>query len=767
MENLEVFFKDISPSQTFHITNSGDYTDIVSIILSLDSYFFNIFWKTDTIKQISKQYLKDELNYKLIEQMQYGILLDLTKHDADIKTIDKVIENIKNLVSLNLAHNEHCNYIIRFLQEIKTKKFQNKTLSKPKQNLEFKNFFEESIHIMQKEMDIIEKTFKNDIDLPRQFQEIILDSKTQKLKIAISGILSAGKSTLINALLGEEILGSSTIPETASLTVLKYNSYKKAEITFWNTKEFNELKKTINSENASIIESDYITQQEKEYIQEESKTIEIPLEKLKLYTSANTEEKLCNLVKQTTLYTPLEILKNNVEIVDTPGLDDPIIQREEITKQYIQECDLLLYAMNASQSATQLDIDFILHALQNTNISRILIILTHADLLEDNDLQAAFSYTKNSIEKQLLENMVHTKASLMLNRLDFIYLSSYPALVCKTDEKLALELGYSLEKSNFIALENYLDRTLIGDNSTRAKDTIFLATQKLEKILINLKNNLELESSLIFQSQQKIEETIAKIKVDQDIASKYLLELKSKLKSNQEMFKEHINISQDTLDQKLKNAKNILSRRIADDIIYDIDKNQKIQLDRLDKIISVGLWDFLVEILRETNNGINKKIEQIKSSLEDLDIKTINNISFDKSLITKCKAQIINKLTKELPRFNKNNKETIQNEISNLFNEGFIDFKHTIAIQSKTIEEKIINNFDQKLEELIEQKNKEQKEKEEILKKALTNSTNSEEAKEENIKNITQLIEILNHSIGVCLELKSQSTYNTTEVDNA
>ena len=57
--------------------------------------------------------------------------------------------------------------------------------------------------------------------------------------------------------------------------------------------------------------------------------------------------------------TPLKFVQNGVEIVDTPGLDDPVIQREEITKSYLLECDLMIHLMNVNQSATQKDIEFI------------------------------------------------------------------------------------------------------------------------------------------------------------------------------------------------------------------------------------------------------------------------------------------------------------------------------------------------------------------------------------------------------------------------
>ena len=45
----------------------------------------------------------------------------------------------------------------------------------------------------------------------------------QKFSIGITGVMNAGKSTMLNALMGKEILGSVVVPETANLTIVKHN----------------------------------------------------------------------------------------------------------------------------------------------------------------------------------------------------------------------------------------------------------------------------------------------------------------------------------------------------------------------------------------------------------------------------------------------------------------------------------------------------------------------------------------------------------------
>ena len=46
--------------------------------------------------------------------------------------------------------------------------------------------------------------------------------------------MNAGKSTMLNALMGREILGSAVVPETANLTIVKHNVTENAKVYYWN-----------------------------------------------------------------------------------------------------------------------------------------------------------------------------------------------------------------------------------------------------------------------------------------------------------------------------------------------------------------------------------------------------------------------------------------------------------------------------------------------------------------------------------------------------
>ncbi|MBF7046614.1 dynamin family protein, partial [Campylobacter volucris] len=235
----------------------------------------------------------------------------------------------------------------------------------------------------------------------KTLQESLLKFAQVDFSIAVTGVVNAGKSSMLNALLKKNFLGVSNVPETANLTILKYGQNQKAKIYFWNQQEWqNILKSSTNNEDMlnllKELKHDFNLD---EYIKEENKIIEVDFDLLKEYTSA--KNKISALIKQIEIYSLLDFLKDNVYIVDTPGLDDIIIQRELLTKEYIQKADFLIHLMNASQSLSQKDCNFIIECLLTSRVSKLLIVLTKADLLSEKDLQEVIAYTKNKLKESL------------------------------------------------------------------------------------------------------------------------------------------------------------------------------------------------------------------------------------------------------------------------------------------------------------------------------------------------------------------------------
>jgi GTP-binding protein EngB required for normal cell division len=244
----------------------------------------------------------------------------------------------------------------------------------------------------------LDETFPQNLDAIADYLE------SRSFSIGITGVMNAGKSSLLNTLMGQEILGSSVVPETANLSVIKYAKEPYAKVFYWSKSQW---QKIVESAEEMEAMQEFVDQTQEqfgseldEYIKETPYAEHVAIENLAHYTSANQEKKRCNLIKEVELGVDLEFLSEGIQIVDTPGLDDVVVQREEITLEYLSQCDVMIHLMNVAQSATQKDIAFIIDALLYQKVSHLVIVLTRIDMVSESALEEVKAYTKRSIHEQ-------------------------------------------------------------------------------------------------------------------------------------------------------------------------------------------------------------------------------------------------------------------------------------------------------------------------------------------------------------------------------
>ena len=81
-------------------------------------------------------------------------------------------------------------------------------------------------------------------------------AKDPVFHIAFVGTIKAGKSTLINALLGRNLASTSVTPETAVLTKFRSSAQDYVKVTFYSSYEWAQLWNSI-SNNADVFKQEY------------------------------------------------------------------------------------------------------------------------------------------------------------------------------------------------------------------------------------------------------------------------------------------------------------------------------------------------------------------------------------------------------------------------------------------------------------------------------------------------------------------------------
>lgn len=159
-----------------------------------------------------------------------------------------------------------------------------------------------------------------------EVEETLQKLKSEKFRVAIVGEFSKGKSTLINALLGEEIQPVRAIACSGTITVLRYGQQKRVVCRYKNGREEEipfeqyQVKAAISEEAAIEYRSDELERSELEEI-----IFEHP---------------------------DLELCRNGVEIVDSPGLNEHPA-RTAITSKLLKNTDAVIFLSSALQVLTE------------------------------------------------------------------------------------------------------------------------------------------------------------------------------------------------------------------------------------------------------------------------------------------------------------------------------------------------------------------------------------------------------------------------------
>jgi len=573
-----------------------------------------------------------------------------------------------------------------------------------------------------------------------ELQSLLSYLDRQKFSIGITGVMNAGKSTLLNALMGKEILGSSVVPETANLTLLKYSKSSYAKVFYWSYQEWEKIicsGKELEGIGAFVKQTQEAFDGDlSKYIQDDRRVDTIDVKDLSLYTSANKSKYRCNLIKQVELGVDLEFLSEGIEIVDTPGLDDVIIQREEITKEYLSHCDVMIHLMNVSQSATQKDIEFIIDTLRYQNISKLLIVLTRADTVKENELKEVIEYTKKSIESQLKNIKAEAQLDSMLASLEFIAVSSKMVLLHKTGQgEAALSQGYTLEKSGITRLEAYLFKTLYGDQSEKS-DLILNSTRKrLYKIIEAELKILAFKLHLLSQSKAELEIKDQKVQERKVNDNALIVSLKEELSGYVDEIRSYGHSLNTFLDTQMLRVEQRLQSRLMDDLAYAFEKKEKKEFFlRIDAMVDGAIKDGLIDILRDYRYKYIQKSEEvgvkISRKYEEYTLETegnndtfsalhLINEHFKGNLLHSSSALLTSKVEQILKNSNADRLSLTEEKLSSTLDKAFESIQKSLQEKVQKISEDLVIEFSSIIHQPLLKLEKNMRDEEELLEVSL------------------------------------------------
>lgn len=736
----------------------NDIYSIYSLILSTTRKNFEKYIPLTSFKTYcQKLNVKTPNNIEELNHLQHNIVENIvgTKSKEHILILQ---DSFKYLKEKEMINSEELQKLLSLFDPKELDIIENTILfdtsSNEKEEEEKKSSFKELKSILESIVDEVKEL----VTTNEKFKDELTDTKhylnNQKFSIGITGVMNAGKSTMLNALMGKEILGSAVVPETANLTIVKHNPSETAKVYYWNKAEWQRIENA-----AKELESmrDYVNETHRifgnelsSYIKEESRFDEVDVKDLSLYTSAEASGKKCNLVKYVELGSDLDFLKDGIEIVDTPGLDDPVIQREEITKEYLSQCDMMLHLMNVSQSATLKDVEFIIDALLYQNISKLLIVITRADTVSKEQLQEVIDYTKSSIERQLRAQNKDSQLDYILKTIKFIPISGRMALLHRTGRaQEALDKGYTLEDTGILEIENYLNETLFGSNSQKGEIVVQSAKSQILRTIEKENLSLNYELQLLSKSKEELENELKNFTKRKEVNKRIFDAMNEDINFYKNDAKNYIDSLSTFLQSELIDLQNVIKQRVISDVRYSFEKTKKRPEDsRIKVIVQTAIKDGIIDVIRDYRYKFIKKSQSIGEQCEqkyqdfgfvvghkndNFDARGFFQDDFKSGFLTSNNEVLISQVINAVSKSKANKLNELDRELEGYIKNQFVDIENDLKSKVTKVTSILIENFFETLNAPLKRVRQKLEDEEKILQ----NQVESFEQNDENRANLS------------------------------
>lgn len=355
------------------------------------------------------------------------------------------------------------------------------------------------------------------------FEEIKDKLEKDTLTIGVIGQMKCGKSTFLNSFIFEDdVLPAATTPMTAALSVITYGENKRIVAEFYTNDEWIEQKQQAERslEDASNNLDESKIKAAKELVEKSTKlgsSINSLLGKIQEDTFDNLIEyvgadgKFVSITKSVTIYYPKDYLKG-VEIVDTPGFNDPIVSREERTKQFLKKADVVLMMLYAGRPFDATDRDIIFKNVRQCGIGKVLIGINKYDIpycseTNPEDENQIKDYVKNEIRKACRDCNDDTLVEI-LSEVEPIPLSAEMALL----SELPMSKITDSDSLNFSWKRHCTNFGIGNQKEMRQWSRIDHLVEAVKKLVDNEKSNILFSKPLnaIFAAGDKIKADIEK-----------------------------------------------------------------------------------------------------------------------------------------------------------------------------------------------------------------------------------------------------------------
>ncbi len=194
--------------------------------------------------------------------------------------------------------------------------------------------------------------------------EISQKIRENRFYLVVLGEFKRGKTTFINALLGEPLLPTAVVPLTSIVTMMRYGPEERVEVIF-----------------------------------EDGRIERISMQELHLFVTERGNPGNEKGVKRVEVSYPSPFLQDGVYLVDTPGVGSVFANNTEVTYSFMPKADAAIFLLAADPPISQSELAFLKDVRQS--IRKVFFVQNKVDRLDQDERIESMEFSRSIIEKVL------------------------------------------------------------------------------------------------------------------------------------------------------------------------------------------------------------------------------------------------------------------------------------------------------------------------------------------------------------------------------
>ncbi len=194
--------------------------------------------------------------------------------------------------------------------------------------------------------------------------ELMVKLAEDRFTLAVLGQFKRGKSSLMNSVIGRELLPVGVLPLTSAITVLRYGP----------------------SERLLIQRRHWSMQEEK------------PVDKLADYVTERGNPGNREQVSAAYVELPVPFLRRGLEFVDTPGVGSSIAANTATTYDFLPRCDAVLFVTSADAPLNRVELEFLGDVRRHA--AKMFFVVNKMDLLGEAERTEVLEFVRTALREQ-------------------------------------------------------------------------------------------------------------------------------------------------------------------------------------------------------------------------------------------------------------------------------------------------------------------------------------------------------------------------------